>query len=495
MNFLKILDRIREGLGGGYKVYKSSCYEREGTKFALVRSPGYEKKLYVKGEAADDFTGDEEPDGSKFCPVSWENAQELMGKFAWLKPSLPPAIPSFGCGDRIGLATPGHVGAVEGLDVFPMLAQQSIREMERTGRSPKDVMNTAVWGVFEKGYEDGFAADADHLKSKKAVENTAKYGFNMFTCDPSEHVNDQADQMTTAELKREFSSIQDGEELLDKYGDREFTASLPDSDYEFTGVFDRESVMKAAIKYYRAVKFAEDMYGWVQDAVDGEFIFEVSVDETETPTSPLEHIFIAKEINDSGVDLFSLAPRFVGNIQKGIDYIGDLDQFSNQLNAHGAIANSFGNYRLSLHSGSDKFSIYPYFAEQLSEKIHVKTAGTSYLEALRLVAEVAPDIFREIYAFSLSRFDEDRATYHVETDLDKVPSPNEVPEEDLPGLLDKDDPRQVLHVAYGSVLTYNEDGEFTFKRRINEVLVRNEERHYQLLEDHIRHHVELLIGR
>lgn len=159
-----------------------------------------------------------------------------------------------------------------------------------------------------------------------------------------------------------------------------------------------------------------------------------------------------KSLPKGGVELFSLAPRFVGNIQKGIDYIGDLDRFEEQLEAHTAITSYFGDYRLSLHTGSDKFSIYPYFAEYLGENVHVKTAGISYPEAIRLVSEKNPELFRRIHESALYRFDEDRATYHVKSDLSKVPGPSKLPDEKLPDLLDKDDPRQVFHATYGSVL-------------------------------------------
>lgn len=492
MKNLNTIERIQQDLPAGFKVYKKSCFDGEESRFALVRDGAGTKKLYVAGLIARHFTGAEAGNKGKLCPLGWDNAQVLMEVFSWLKPQLPPSLPSFGCGDRIGLATPGHIRAMEDVDVFPVLAQQSIREMERTGRTPEDVLNTAVWGVFKEGYKAGYAADADHLKTYEAVKRTASVGFNMFTCDPSEHVNPDADDMSVEELQSAFDSIDNGQRILDKYEGKKFTAFLPQHDYEFQGTFDRNSLQRAAIKYYDAVQFAGNMYRWVEDEVEGEFIFEVSVDETENPTSPLEHTFIVKELIDRDVNLFSLAPRFAGNIQKGIDYIGDLDLFEDQLKAHGAIANTYGNYRLSLHSGSDKFTIYPYFGEYLGHTVHIKTAGTSYLEAIRLVAQKDPGLFRDIYRYSLDRFDKDRATYHVETDLEKVPLPEEVDDGDLPGLLDEDDPRQVLHVAYGSVLTCKEGGDFKFKGKIKKVLRENEDEHYQLLKDHIGHHVKLL---
>lgn len=487
------LNQIKEELGSDYKIYDNSYQQSVNTAYALVKKQSKEeKKLIVFGPYGEEFSGEKLSEKIKLCPPTWENAQELMDRFDWLEPSIPSPEPSFGFGDRTGLATPGHKRALDGHDVFPVFAQQSIREMERTGRTPEEVMNTAVWGVFEEGYEGGFAADADHLKSREAIEKTAEVGFNMFTCDPSEHVNPEADGMSASELEEKLREIDGAEEVVERYSGEEFGARLPGHDYEFSETFYSEAVKRAVVKYFPAVKFAVKSYDWVDNAVDGNFIFEVSVDETETPTTPLEHVFVAKELTERGVELFSLAPRFVGNIQKGIDYIGDLGQFEDQLKAHAAIASSFGDYRLSLHSGSDKFSIYPYFAEYLGNNIHVKTAGTSYLEAIRLVAEKDPELFRKIHEFALDRFDEDRATYHVETDLSKVPGPNDLPDEGLPDLFDEDDPRQVFHVTYGSVLSHTEGNEYVFKDEIKDLLRKYEERHYELLESHLGHHLDLL---
>ena len=135
------------------------------------------------------------------------------------------------------------------------------------------------------------------------------------------------------------------------------------------------------------------------------FELEASVDETEQPTSLLEHYYIASELKRLGVYWVSLAPRYVGRFEKGVDYIGDLALFEAEFSGHAAIARHFGGYKLSLHSGSDKFSIYP-IANRLAEgRVHLKTAGTSYLEALRTVADVDPGFFRNIYQFARDRYE------------------------------------------------------------------------------------------
>jgi hypothetical protein len=125
----------------------------------------------------------------------------------------------------------------------------------------------------------------------------------------------------------------------------------------------------------------------------GRFEFEVSVDETEMPTSPEEHWYIAGELKRLGVRWVSLAPRFVGRFEKGVDYIGDPGVFAAEFARHVAIAQALGPYKISLHSGSDKLTVYPIVAQLSRGLVHVKTAGTSYLEALRTVAQVDPAFF------------------------------------------------------------------------------------------------------
>ena len=110
---------------------------------------------------------------------------------------------------------------------------------------------------------------------------------------------------------------------------------------------------------------------------------EVSVDETDTPTSQAEHVFIANELRRLGVRWVSLAPRYVGRFEKGVDYIGDLATFEEDFGGHAVIARAMGPYKLSLHTGSDKFSIYGIAAGLTNGLLHLKTAGTTYLEELR----------------------------------------------------------------------------------------------------------------
>jgi len=160
-----------------------------------------------------------------------------------------------------------------------------------------------------------------------------------------------------------------------------------------------------------------------------------------------------------------------------------VDAFEASLAQHAAIARHFGPYKLSIHSGSDKFSIYPAFARQTQGVVHLKTAGTSYLEALRIIARVNPALFREILALGMERYPVDRATYHVSAELSRVPDPATVPDGRLESYLDLFDARQVLHVTYGSAL--DEYGE-----AIIQTLREHDEAYYNALEIHFRRHLQ-----
>ncbi|MEK6234774.1 MAG: tagaturonate epimerase family protein, partial [Planctomycetales bacterium] len=317
--------------------------------------------------------------------------------------------PSFGFGDRIGSAAPGHVAAMKeaGAGIEPIYPQQSIREMTRTCRTPAEVMRDALRGMRAAGWDGRTGADADHLKTIKDVDSTAAAGFTFFTIDPSDFVDDSADDYDEAALREKFDAIAGEADWINDYQGK--TVSLPGVEIEFT----EEVLLRAAVKYGRAVNHAVALAKGIADAAalnGGDYEIELSVDETERPTSLAEHFVIADRCLGQEVKLVSLAPRFIGDFEKGVDYKGDLEALERSLEQHAAVANSLGPYKLSLHSGSDKLSMYPALARATQGRFHVKTAGTSYLEALRAPAECDASLFREIINFSRDRFEIDKAT-------------------------------------------------------------------------------------
>ena len=476
----------------GLTVYPRSVTQADGTTFFLAHSP-QGKMLGVSGDTAGFERNSQSVihNAQFLCPLTPANAAALRSRLPWLRPVPLGLQTSAGFGDRLGLATPGPVQAARRFSsIAPIFAQQSVRENARTGRTPQQVMDDATWGIFQEGWREPWGADADHLKTislppeggiEGGVDAFVAAGYTFYTVDPGDHVDNEAHTGLPAEVQAKVDALP-WDALEDTAQDLEhryLTRSFDLGDAAIT--FERETLYRAAAKYGHAVVHTVRMYRHLA-AQTGNFELEVSVDETETPTSPEEHFYIARELERLGVEWVSLAPRYVGRFEKGVDYIGDLDEFEIELARHAAIARAFGPYKLSIHSGSDKFSIYPIIAELTEGLVHLKTAGTSYLEALRAVAQVDVGFFREILAFARERYDTDRATYHVSARLSEVPAPDAVGDVDLATLLEQFDARQVLHVTFGSVLD-------RFGDRLLATLREHEETYDALLTFHFRQHL------
>ena len=410
----------------------------------------------------------------------------IQAALPFLKPRVIGAAPSVGCGDRLGLATPGHLQAVGRSRMAPILAQQSVRENERTGRTPQDVMTDAVWGVFQEGWRRGFGADADHLKTPADIDAFAAAGFTFFTIDPGDHVDARADQTTAGQLAGLLQDLP-WDELETTPADLNSALTAKPIALDTGRVqLAEEEVCRAAVKYGRVVAHTVAMYRHLRKHMVGRpFELEVSVDETDTVTSLTEHIYIAFELRRLGVQWVSLAPRYVGEFEKGVDYIGDLEVFAAAFAQHAAVARAFGPYKLSLHSGSDKFSIYPIAARLAGNYVHLKTAGTSYLEALRAVARADPAIFRLIADLAVERYPVDRSSYHVSAETAALKPMLAGPDEDLEMLLDDFHGREILHVTYGSVLNHPHLGPTLF-----EILRTHEELYTQLVAQHFDRHLK-----
>jgi len=415
------------------------------------------------------------------------------------KPAPLGLSPSFGFGDRIGLATSGHVRALResGGGIEPIFAQQSIREMTRTNRSAQQVMEDALQGASLAGYEGAQGADADHLKTTQDVDETAAAGFVFFTIDPSEHVDTQADGYGEDELRRRFGRLADVGWIRTYIG--RVVKLATGTNFELT----EEACIRTGVKYGAAVNHAIAMARHIDATMrnrGSDYEIELSVDETPQPTTPAEHYIIAHRCLNDGMKLVSLAPRFIGDFEKGVDYRGDLGAFERSLADHAAIAGLLGPYKLSLHSGSDKLSVYGLLADYTEGLFHVKTAGTSYLEALRVASRHDEAMFRRIIDFARQRYEKDKATYHVSATLPSAPPAAEVSDvgtlEDLylerwanvplgrgftaPG-------RQILHCTFGSVLT---DGQL--RGELVDLLRTHAATYEELLTEHFGRHLQAL---
>jgi tagaturonate epimerase len=407
--------------------------------------------------------------------------------------------PSFGFGDRIGTATPGHVAAMKaaGQGIAPIFPQQSIREMHRTQRTPTQVMNDAMQSAIRAGWQGPIGADADHLKTTQDVDVTASVGFTFFTIDPSGFVDQKADNYDEATLRTKFDAVRQFNPWYSSYLGRKVRLT--------TGteiVLDEIACMRAAVKYGAAIQHALSLSKYiesVQTQANRPFEIEISVDETDQPTTLAEHFIIAEQCLQGGMRLVSLAPRFIGDFEKGVDYRGDLKALDHSMHDHAAIAKMLGPYKISLHSGSDKLSMYGILAKATRGLFHVKTAGTSYLEALRVVAHHDPKGFREIIDFARSRYEVDKATYHVSATLANAPTTQRATDLELeksylecwsdvgPNQGFTKLGRQILHCTFGSVLTDSKLGPL-----VKDCLVSHPDTYARVLEDHFSRHLSAL---
>lgn len=477
------IDSLLGLLGGldGAKVYERSAAAAEGTACAIVRT-GLDKRLAVAGDRAADFCG-EQAGGVKLCPLSVENAQALQALFPFTRPrSHAGHAFTMGLGDRLGLATPGHVRAIAGQDVYPVLAQQSIRELTLTNRTFADVIAAAAFGVFQEGYRDGYGADGDHLKTKEEIKYALESGCTMITLDCSEHIDIHAAALSDAQVEAAYAALP--ADVRAHYEAEYLGRALP-----IVGELTAAQLHRIVLVFYRAVRHAESCYRYIDEIRTADVDFELSIDETRTITTPAEHFIVAQELARQGVKPVSVAPHFSGEFEKGVEYQGDLNAFYRDFVAHQQIADHFG-YKLSVHSGSDKFSVFSTVGRVTGGRVHVKTAGTNWLEAMRVVAAHDPALYRRAHKFAIERRSEAEKYYHVSTNPQDIPNIELQSDAYLPEYLDLPASRQTLHIAYGLLLNekWFADAFFPF-------MAAHEEEYYAGLVRHIGRHLRYLAAR
>ena len=420
-----------------YGVYERSVHVMDGYTVFMAKVDGADK-LCAFGEKQP-FFGVNRGEYTE-CELTHENAVILRKEFAFCAPMqvLSLCKCTFGVGDRLGRAAPGHLQVFEKYGATPVLAQQSMRELTLTGRTYRTIIDTASFYVFREGYEGGFGADGDHLKHMEDIGAALEDGCSMITLDLSEHihsVDEAAVPEASAEVKERYLgktfTLADGSVL--KFGEKELNtiSAIYTEAMDFT--------QKVYETYFADGKYAADL--------------EVSIDETSVSTTPLQHFFVANELTARGVRFATIAPRFSGEFQKGIDYIGDLEVFTEELKVHQAIAETF-LYKLSVHSGSDKFSVFPVIGEITKGQFHIKTSGTNWLEAMRLVAMQQPELYRNIHKYALTVFEKAKAYYHVTANVAAIADVDTLRDEELPKLFDIADSRQLIHITYGFILSH-----------------------------------------
>ncbi len=334
---------------------------------------------------------------------------------------------TIGVGDRFAHQAAAQLQACvklaeQGINVIPVW-NKSNREHSFIGSEPQSVYDAAEAAVAALGWDKGWHVDADHIN----MDTVDKYlgCSDFFTIDVADFIG----QTPEGDVVAGF---------VEKHSELIGSVTIEGIDAPFD--ISREYVEEVAGKYLRAVAEAGTIYRHIESNKD-DFIAEVSMDETDAPQTPPELLIILAALADEGVQLQTIAPKFTGRFNKGVDYVGDLPQFEKEFNDDLAvIAHAIAEYglpanlKLSVHSGSDKFSIYPIIGAAIRRTgagVHVKTAGTTWLEELIGLAEAGGDgleLAKEIYAKALENVDAMCEPYASVIDIDsaKLPTADEV---------------------------------------------------------------------
>ena len=424
------------------------------------------------------------------CRLTAANAQHMMDLFPFCKPtSLRERTTTIGMGDRLGLATPGHIRAARAFAVSPVLAQQSVRENDFIGRTFADVVANAAWSVFQEGFETGYGADGDHLKTIDRIDVALDAHMPMVTLDLTEVMRPEVADWSATEVDAAFQAQFDAAErawLEENYAGKTFELPMDDGGVE-TVRLEAAEARRCAVMYGPALDFSKTVNDHLKERTGGAYDLEISIDETTTPTLPAHHLFIAAELRRRDVLVNSLAPRFIGDFQKAVDYIGEVPEFERQFRVHCAIAKRFGGYKISVHSGSDKFAVYPIVGRHTGMRLHLKTSGTSWLEALRVLARVEPALYRRIHAFAVSYYPTALTFYHITADFGAIKALDAVADADLPHFLEDANCRQMLHISYGGILRHPE-----LSPALYAALHTHAEAYAQTIEAHFVRHIGLL---
>jgi tagaturonate epimerase len=334
---------------------------------------------------------------------------------------------TLGVGDRFSLQGRAQLQALvrareEGLSVYPVW-NKSHREHTLIKTKPDDVRTEADSAVAALGWSGAYYVDADHIGLKNLEAFISVSDF--FTVDVADFTGQPADP----EAEESFIKAMRGFAK---------TFSIPGVSHPFE--IDESTLRAAARKFLLAVQEAGRIYRVIAARKD-RFVTEISVDETNTAQTPVELFLILAMIQQEGIPVQTIAPKFTGRFNKGVDYAGDLSQFEKEFDEDLSVIafaiREFGfpeTLKLSVHSGSDKFSLYPIINRLIKKHdtgLHVKTAGTTWLEEVIGLAESGGEgleIAKDIYATAFARLDELKGPYATVTDVDKgkLPDPTTV---------------------------------------------------------------------
>ena len=336
---------------------------------------------------------------------------------------------SFGVGDRFAHQAKAQLKAAiqaneAGVYITPVW-NKSYREHQTIGSSPVTTREQADIAVKELQWQKPYLVDADHI-NLKTVDFFIDHS-DFFTLDVADFIGEHAhENVITDFIKSSMKYC--GELTLPILGDKlEINESL---------------INTVARKYSFAAQQAEEIYRHIAEKKgDKPYVIEVSMDETDEPQTPVELFLILSFLAQENIPLQTIAPKFSGRFNKGVDYVGDLEKFKQEFEQDLAVlklaVDEFGlpqDLKLSVHSGSDKFSIYPIIREAIKKfdaGLHIKTAGTNWLEELIGLAESGGEglqIAKDIYRKSLDHYEELCAPYAtvIDIDINKLPSADDV---------------------------------------------------------------------
>lgn len=377
---------------------------------------------------------------------------------------------SFGTGDRFGLQGNAQLEAIrkaheKGVEIV-IVWNKSHREHTIVHTSQQDLRQEADKAILAAGWTENYHVDADHINMSN-VDLFLEHS-DFFTLDVADFIGTKAPQ-------------EDIETFVEKYNS--YTGEMQVDGMTEPLVITGEKLQTIAEKYLFAVQQAAAIYQHIAEKKGPtSFITEVSMDETAEPQTPEELFFILAAIADNKIPAQTIAPKFTGRFNKGVDYQGDVEQFNREFEDDICIIRQavrrFGlpdNLKLSVHSGSDKFSIYPGIRKAIETHnagVHVKTAGTTWLEELIGLAESGKEplnLVKQIYRKAYDRFDELCGPYASVIDINRaaLPSPNVFETWDSKRIAqtirhDQSCPlydintRQLLHVAYKVAAEYGD---------------------------------------
>lgn len=379
---------------------------------------------------------------------------------------------SFGTGDRFSHQGEAQLQALIkarkelGLDITPVW-NKSNREHTIVHSEPQDTRIEADAAIKALNYQGAYFVDADHIN----MSNVDKFmdSSDFFTIDLADFIGKQAEPASISAF------VKKNEKYLGQL-------TIPGIAQSFN--VTNEMITAAANKFLFAAEEAGRIYSHIAAKKGADnFVPEVSMDEVNDPQTPIEMFFIMSALASENVPVQTIAPKFTGRFNKGVDYVGDIAQFTKEFEEDLLVIKfaikEFGlpdNLKLSIHSGSDKFSIYPIMGQLIKKHdcgIHIKTAGTTWLEeiiGLAMADESALDLAKAIYAGALGRFDELCAPYATVIDINKtqLPTPKEIEKWDgkkfadtlrhVPGNKDfNSNFRQLIHVGYKIAAEYGKE--------------------------------------